>query len=394
MRISNVITIVRKELLDLVRDRRSVVSMLLVPLVIFPLMIAGMTRLLPKLDQRADDELQSLGIAAKVSNPAVQQALDRLGLKVGHPDDLKVAVQNKLAAAAVEELPSEPPVFRIYVDESSPVSAAGRDRIREALTALREREIRESLRQSGINESVLSPFIVKLDNVAGARKMAGALWGSMLGYLLLLLMFTGGMHPIIDMTAGEKERKTMEALLATPASRREIVLGKTITGILAILVTAMLTLTSLVVSFKSGGGGARSVEAQRLQALMGTIPLDGTAVMLLVLTLLPMAVFMASAMFAIALKARSFKEAATYLSPLIILVIFPALLGGMPGLKITPALSLIPVFNASQIIRGILVGEVSMASFVSTLAANLLYAAVALVLATRMYEKESVLFRS
>ena len=394
MRIANVITIVRKELLDLVRDRRSLVSMLLVPLVIFPLMIAGMTRLLPKLDQRADDELQSLGIAAKVSNPAVQQALDRLGLKVGHPDDLKVAVQNKLAAAAVEELPSEPPEFRIYVDESSPVSAAGRDRIREALTALREREIRESLRQSGINESVLSPFIVKLDNVAGARKMAGALWGSMLGYLLLLLMFTGGMHPIIDMTAGEKERKTMEALLATPASRREIVLGKTITGILAILVTAMLTLTSLVVSFKSGGGGARSVEAQRLQALMGTIPLDGTAVMLLVLTLLPMAVFMASAMFAIALKARSFKEAATYLSPLIILVIFPALLGGMPGLKITPALSLIPVFNASQIIRGILVGEVSMASFVSTLAANLLYAAVALVLATRMYEKESVLFRS
>lgn len=394
MRIANVITIVRKELLDLVRDRRSVISMLLVPLVIFPLMIAGMTRLLPKLDQRADDELQSLGIAAKVSNPAVQQALDRLGLKVAHPDDLKLAVQNKVAAAAVEEIQAEPPELRIYVDESSPLSTAGAGRIREALTALREREIRESLRQSGIDEAVLSPFTLNQDNVAGARKMAGALWGSMLGYLLLLLMFTGGMHPIIDMTAGEKERKTMEALLVTPVARREIVLGKTITGILAILVTAMLTLTSLVVSFKGGGGGAQPGEARRLQALMGTIPLDGTAVMLLVLTLLPMAVFMASAMFAIALKARSFKEAATYLSPLIILVIFPALLGGMPGLKITPALSLIPVFNASQVIRGILVGEVSMVSFVTTLAANLLYAVVALVLATRMYEKETVLFRS
>ena len=127
---------------------------------------------------------------------------------------------------------------------------------------------------------------------------------------------------------------------------------------------------------------------------MGTIPLDGTVVALLALTLLPMAVLAASVMFAIALKARSFKEASTYLTPLMFLVIFPALLGGLPGFKITPALCLIPIFNVSQIIRGILLGEVSMVNFGVTLAANLVYAAIAFVLATRTYENESVLFRT
>jgi len=386
--------IMRKELLDLLRDRRSLISMLVVPLLVFPLLISGMTRLMPRLQQRAEEDLQSMGIAARVSNPAARDAIEKLGLKIVEADDLKAAVQKKTVAAAVEEVEGTPPRFLIYVDESAPVSGAGGERIREALTAFRDAKVRESLRRSGIDGGVLTPFAITRTNVAGERKMAGAVWGSMLGYLLLLLMFTGGMYPIMDMTAGEKERRTMEALLVAPAERREIVLGKTLTAIVSILLTSALTLMSLVVSFKTGGPGGRSQQAQEIQRTMGTIPLDGTVVALLALTLLPMAVLAASVMFAIALKARSFKEASTYLTPLMFLVIFPALLGGLPGFKITPALCLIPIFNVSQIIRGILLGEVSMVNFGVTLAANLVYAAIAFVLATRTYENESVLFRT
>ena len=394
MRIANVATIVHKEVLDLVRDRRSLISMLVVPIVIFPLVFSGMTRLMPKLEQSAENDLRDMGIALRVSNPAAREALTALGLKITEPEDLKAAVEKKAAAAAVEEAPGKPPQFRIYEDESAPASMAGGTRIRQALSTLRDQTIRGGLRQSGIDVSVLAPFEIVETNIAGARKMAGALWGSILGYLLLLLMFTGGMYPIMDMTAGEKERKTMEALLVAPVERREIVIGKTLTAILSILITAGLTLTSMVISFKNAGTGSRSAEGQRLEAMMGTIPIDGGVVTLLALTLLPLAVFAAAAMFAIALKARSFKEAQTYLTPLMLVVIFPALLGGIPGLKITPALCLIPIFNASQIIRGILLGDVSMLNFGLTFAANLTYAGIALLLATRMYEDEKVLFRS
>ena len=91
----------------------------------------------------------------------------------------------------------------------------------------------------------------------------------MMGYLLLLLIFTGGMYPIMHMTAGEKECKTTEALLIAPVERREIVIGKTLTAILSILVTAGLPLASRVISFKNSGTGARSVEGQRFQEMMG-----------------------------------------------------------------------------------------------------------------------------
>jgi len=221
--------------------------------------------------------------------------------------------------------------------------------------------------------------------------MAGAVWGTILGYILLLLMFTGGMYPVIDMTAGEKERRTLEAFLASPASRQEIVMGKTLAAIAAIFLTAMLTLASMVYSLKNNGAMARSEE---MRQLVKTIPLDAHNLEMIAATLIPMAIFAASVMLSIALFARSFKEGQSYLTPLALIVIFPALLGGLPGLHLTAALCFIPVFNASMVIRGILLGDLSGLNFFLTTAANLLYAALAFLMATRQFEKESVLFRS
>jgi len=256
---------------------------------------------------------------------------------------------------------------------------------------LREQRVRESLRNSGISEAVLTPFTVKRTNIAGERKMAGSVWGTMLGYILLLLMFTGGMYPVIDMTAGEKERKTLEAFLASPAQRREIVMGKTLAAMTAIVLTALLTLGSMVFSLRRNGIATKS---EQMSAMMKTIPLDANTVAMLVATLIPVAIFAASVMFASALFARSFKEGQSYLTPLALLVIFPALLGGLPGLQSTPELFLIPIFNASLVIRSIMLGEVSTTNFAIALGANLVYAAIAFVIATVQFEKESVLFRS
>jgi sodium transport system permease protein len=107
-----------------------------------------------------------------------------------------------------------------------------------------------------------------------------------------------------------------------------------------------------------------------------------------------MAIFAASVMFTIALFARSFKEGQSYLTPLAFIVIIPAFLGGMPGLHLTPVMCLIPIFNASMMIRGVLLGDASTLNLTVTLAANLVYAAIAFVIATRMFNRESVLFRT
>jgi sodium transport system permease protein len=399
MRFSMIKAIFRKELLDMSRDRRFLISVAVVPLIVFPLLISGMAKLLPRIQRQADADALTLAIAVRISTPSIREGLEKAGLRLVEKDDLKASVQNKSAGAAVEEMPSSPPEVRIYVDASDPSSSAAGERVREALTELKDRRIREELRNSGIDERVLAPFTVNRVNVAGDRKMAGALYGSVLGYVLLLLMFTGGMYPVIDMTAGEKERKTLEALLASPARRSEIVMGKTLTAIAAILATACLTVASMAYSLRNlrGNGNGLTPPDPRmaeLQQSMGTIPLDASTIGLIAVVLIPLAIFAASLMFAIALKARSFKEGQSYLTPLAFVVIFPALLGGLPGLKMTPQLCLIPIFNASQMIHGILLGEVSQVNFAVTLAANLGYSAIAFFLARRMFDDEKVLFRS
>ncbi len=298
-------------------------------------------------------------------------------MKLVEPDDLKAAVLSKSVSAGVEETPGPPVAIQIYMDNSNQTSAATGDRIREVLIEARNKQVREDLRTAGIDPGVLVPFTVVRTNVAGDRKMSGAAWGSMLGYVLLLLMFTGGMYPVIDMTAGEKERKTIEAFLASPARRSEIVLGKTLAATLATLATAGLTLGSLVYSVKSSASKLQGASAGEVGQVMGTIPLDAHSLVLLTLALVPMAIFAASLMFTIALFARSYKEAQTYLMPLVFVVIFPALLGGLPGLEIAPSFFLIPIFNTSQIIHGILLGDVSMVNYGITLAANLAYAGIA-----------------
>ncbi len=357
--------IYKKELMDVLRDRRALISMLVVPLVVFPLLIGGMTRLIPLIAQRAEQEASTLSIAARISSPAIRDGLEKAGLKLVDKDDLKAAVRDKSVGAAVEEMAGSPPRIQIYVDASNPASSAAGGRVREALMELMNRQIRESLHNSGIGESVLTPFMVSPPtNVAGERKMAGALYGTMLGYILVLLMFTGGMYTVLDMTAGEKERKTLEALLASPARRGEIVMGKILAAITATLATAALTLTSLAYTLKHSGQGlgppgaaGSDPRAENLRALTGVIPLDTGTVAWIAAIFIPLAIFAASLMFAIALKARSFKEGQTYLTPLVFLAIFPALLGGLPGLKLTPALCLIPIFNASQMIHEILIGD-------------------------------------
>jgi sodium transport system permease protein len=391
MRLPIVSAIFRKEMLDLVRDRRTLISMVVVPVLLVPLLLSVSTRLMSRMQENAEQEARSMAIAVKATTPALRQALEKAQIQMVERDDLKDAVLNKSVAAAVEEIPGTPVEVQIYVDNSNPTSSAAAARVRAALDDLKDEKVRESLQNSGIPASVLTPFVIKRTNIAGARKMAGMAWGSILGYLLLLMMFTGGMYPIIDMTAGEKERKTMEALLASPASRAEIVLGKNFAAMTAIFITAILTLASLVYSLKSNNLKSKTPEVQEI---MATIPLDAHTLTLIAVTLVPLAMFAASLMFAIALFARSYKEGQSYLMPLLMVVIFPALMGGLSGMQMTPALCLIPIFNVSQMLRGILLGDFTTTNFAITTVANLAYAAIAFVIATRQFENENVLFRS
>jgi sodium transport system permease protein len=393
MNLRMVSTIYGKEMLDMFRDKRSLISMIVVPVIAMPGIFAVVHYFTESLGKKALQESARIGITARVSQPGVRDALKITGFELVPQPDARAAVENKTVAAAVDEEAGADGARQIliFVDKTREASTIASERITTLLERLKLARVKTSLRGMGVSERVLDPFQVKSTNVAADKKMASFILGSVLGYAVLLLMFTGGMYPAIDMTAGEKERHTLEPLLASPASREEIVLGKIFASTTASFLTALLTIASLLVAIQRLGMGQNGEELEKLVSRAAPGP---GAMALILLTLLPTALFAASIMIAIALFARSFKEAQSLLTPVIMAVVVPAVVGMLPGLELNVGLALIPVFNVSQLIKEIIIGEYSPINFVTAFASNIFYALVAFWISVRIFKTESVLFRS
>jgi sodium transport system permease protein len=392
MRLSLVPAIFRKEMLDTIRDRRTLISMIVVPLAAMPLLFLVIGKFMSTAEKKAGEEAATIAVHGAERVPGLLNALAAAQFTLVEKPDLKAAIERKEIAAGVEPVQTAGRTqIRIYADLTRPGSEMAASRLRAALELFRENSVKLKLTALGLSDSLLTPFTVERVNVAPERKMSGMFWGGMLGYFVVLLMFSGGMYPAIDMTAGEKERRTLEVFLSSPAGRDEIILGKILATTAAVFVTALLSVASLVFSFRYSGFGKGS---RVFQQMTGRIPLDAHSITLMVVALLPMAIMAASIMIAIALFAKSFKEAQSYLTPLIMAVIFPLIAGMLPGLQLTPALALIPLFNVCQLIKEIFLGEFSYAAFAVTMAANVVYAAIAFFAAVQIFKSERVLFRT
>lgn len=388
MKLNVILTVFKKEIIDLLRDRRTLLSMVVLPVLVFPLVFGVMGRFMGDAEKKAEAEATSVAIVKGGIPSQFDRVIARSGLKIVEVTDVAAAVEKKDAATGLA-ISSNGSLITVYAEGTRQSSGIAADKLRSALSEYRDALVLEKLQAAKLDASILKPFTVKRENVASERKMGGFMLGSMLGYVVILLMFSGGMYPAIDMAAGEKERKTLEALLASPARRTDLVLGKILACVTATYATALLTTASLFFSLKRGGMGMKGMEK-----LTGNVPTDPQTISLMLLTLLPVAIMAGALMLAIALMARSFKEAQSYLTPLIMLVIFPSLLGGLPGMELTPVLSLIPIFNSSQLLKSILQGDVPLLSFVITNLSNVAYAALCFLLAVRSFNNEKVLFRT
>ena len=393
MSLNQIPVIYKKEMLDTVRDRRTLISMIILPVAAMPLLLFVLGKFISSAEKKAGEEAVTIAVRGGDAVPGLVEALKKSGFELAASDDLQAAMGKKEIAAGLETATAAGGgiEMRIYSDDTRPASGIAARKIRAALDQFKDEKIRGQLRGFGVPEAVLTPFLVKTVNVAPPAKLAGFFWGSIVTYFVVFLMFSGGMYPAIDLTAGEKERRTLEIYLASPAGRDAIVLGKILATTTAVLVTALLSILSVLISIRYTTFGESS---GKLHAITGRMPLDAQTWGLVFLALIPTAVMAASLMIAIALLAKSFKEAQSYLTPLIMAVVLPLVAGMLPGIELTPALALVPLFNICQLIKEIFVGEFTWPGYAVTMAANTVYAALAFWLAVRVFKSERVLFRT
>jgi sodium transport system permease protein len=403
MSFRNVGIVYHKEIVDSLRDRRTVISMIAVPLLVMPLLTIGMGALTVNLVGQAKKETPKVMILGGDDSPRVMAELRQLkDLRVvpANPDFAEEISNKEIRAAA--EIPEgfeakiaagEFSTVKIYMYEGELKSSFGADRLQRFFREFSDRTIREQLEARQLPDSLMHPFNIVQQNVAPPEKVGGAILGGLVPYFVILLCLTGAMYPAMDLTAGEKERGTIETILCSPVSRTHLVLGKFLMVLTASLATGVLAITSMAVSFREGKSILLGLTDGTADAGL-QITITGKAVVSVFFVVLPLAVFFSAALLALSLFAKSFKEAQSYISPLMIVFGLPAIAALLPGVELSPTLALVPVLNTSlvskEIITGIYRWDLIALIFLSSSA----YAAVALAIAVKLFQREDVLFRT
>jgi sodium transport system permease protein len=404
MSLRNIGIVYRKELTEALRDRRTLITTFLVPLLMIPVLGAGFMGVMSAVIGNAKKEKPKIMIIGGEDSPGVVDTL-RTNPKiqaVPTSGDWKNLVVDKKIRAVVEIPPNfqtelakgQAGTVKIYIYGGEMKSEFAAANIESFLKEYRDSVVTERLVTNHLPSELLKPFAVRRQNIAPPEKEAGAILGGIIAYILILMCLNGAMHPAIDLTAGEKERGTMETILSSPVSRTHLVLGKFLLVMTASLVTAVLLMFSVSVSStvlqKSGALNQMVDEGEPLPQLS----LGPAAAASVIVMAIPLSVLFSAGLFTIALFAKSHKEAQSYIAPLMFLVVIPAISAMLPGVELTPKLAVVPLLNVSLLCKELITGEYHWNYIILIFVSTCVYAAGALYLAVKMFQRESVLFRS
>lgn len=399
--------VLRKELRDMMRDKKTIVASFLVPIVLMPLMYGLIGLFMGNIVDDGESPV-AVVLAPAAARPEVRAFLEEAlssdpMITLAEDDDPSDALRQERAqvlidvpedAAALLEQGRPLPV-RVVADGDKTKSVTAASRVSSALEAYTQSKLDARLGEMGIDLEELKPMhtqsqtLVEYTGETPSAGGGGFMIAMIVPMLIPMLVAIGGVSAATDLVAGEKERQTLEPLLSTKCPRLSILLGK----------YAAVTLFSIAAMISSMIGYALAFALNRDSLLfMGTggdiaLPVGATVVALL--TVLLLGLTFAGIELMLSTFARSYKEAQTYMSYITLAVMLPAFATMMMQAGDVNFLHmLIPVMNAAAGLKMILGGVIDMPLLLLGLAASAAWSALAVALTARMFGKETVLFRS
>ena len=428
-----------RELKDQLRDRRTLFTILVLPLILYPLL--GMTFLnvtqflkehptrvwvigaknLPSDTPLFDGEKFALGLCPETQARLLQlfvaderpensdlRELARKKIEGGEYDAVvnfpptfaeelarfRQELANRQAAGSdSEEKPAEVPMPEIYVNTAADKSRMAYERVDAVLMRWREAIAHENLRRSHVPVIATRPFEVKITELAEEEVKRAAVWSKILPFVVLIWALTGAFYPAVDLCAGEKERGTLETLLTSPARRSEIVAGKLLTVMTFSMATSLLNLASMgltgtfILAQMSGMHG--------MPASMSIGPPPWFAFAWLIVALIPCSALFSALSLAIAAFAKSSKEGQYYLMPLLLVSLPLMMLPLLPAAELDLGMSFIPITGVLLLLRAIIEGQVwdAVRFFIPVTAVTIGCCWLAVRWAVDQFNNESVLFR-
>ncbi|MEK7468186.1 MAG: ABC transporter permease subunit/CPBP intramembrane protease [Planctomycetota bacterium] len=402
MNLPNVLTIFRKEMIDLLRDRRTIFGMVVVPILIYPLLLIMFSQVLASQTERLMTRKYSLVVVGAPNAPGLVELLktdDSWEIKEAVPGAGATSSDTPLLEGGAHIVLVVPPDFleTLQAEKSAKVELRFNKAKDESNFALhRAREAVEDyssqvlkVRLQGKPDGFELPVVATETDVAPPERSSGFHLGRLLAMMLVLMSAVSAFYPAIDMASGEKERGTMETLLVSPALRSEIVFGKYLAVATIAMFTAVLHLTSMGVTFsyffKSMLGAAKGSGL--------TFSIRPSSALLVLLPLIPLNMLFSALCLGLSAFARSYKEAMVYLTPVMIVANVTSFSALVPGIEFNYVLALIPIQNCAMLTVTLLSGDWKWGHVFATFASSSVYALVALRWTWSIFQREDVLLR-
>ncbi|MFZ2330210.1 MAG: ABC transporter permease subunit [Atribacterota bacterium] len=396
----NISLVFKKEIQGAIRDRRTLISMIVVPLIFYPLLFLGIGYF-SVMGQRSSENIPSLiGITGAENSPELIEILKRdknitIIHSQGSSDDELIADNIQLTIDIPEPIETDyrennkiiPLSLNMHYDSTAQNSLVAKKRVGLLIDTFRRKIIEERLNQMGLNNDFLEPFQEQWLDVAPEEKKIGFMLGSILPYLVIILIFVGAMHTAVDITAGEKERGTLATLLVSQLSRLEIVSGKYFSVMVISAISMLLGMVGLSIAFL--------VPAYLLgEVSIINVHFSFTLFLLFLLILAPLVGFASAILILIGIFARNSREASSYTTPIYMVAIFLGMTSLSQGIELTQPLFFIPILNNSFVFKELLMGTIDWNHITATLISNIGIALLALFGTVKLFNRENVIFRS
>ncbi len=394
----NVLIIFKKEMKDILRDRRTLLLMIVIPLLLFPIIINLTTSFITKLEKGAREKILNVSVVLNGNSPYILNILkekkDMTLIQPGTEKEMREKVsREKLDFAIILDRDfdsqikrMDPAVIRLYYRSSAKMDIAKR-RIDKILKKYGDKILNERFARLNIDKRAVNTLNIDVRDVTSIREKFGERAGGFIPYLFVIFCFLGAMYPAIDLGAGEKERGTIETLLVSPATRLQIVMGKFWVVTAAGVISALLSLVGLIISIKINP----AIPADILSIIMKIIDIKSVTVIFSLL--LPLSIFFSGALLSLSIFAHSFKEAQSIITPLNFIVIIPAFIGTLPGIKLDAVTAVIPVLNVSLASKAVISGNASAILLFEVYISLIILASLSILFCVRWFNNEKVIFR-
>ncbi|MGB8956553.1 MAG: ABC transporter permease [Tumebacillaceae bacterium] len=395
MRWSKIFALYKKEWKGILRDRKTMMTLLIMSLLLYPLLFGVMGSVMKNQAEKLEQNVSRVVVEAETVSQAVsfQHLLEGNGsqFEVVQAKDPRAALDKKEIDAIVH-LTAQAANLGVQVeyDDRYGDSKKAMERVQALAAVYKEQTIQARMQERGIAPDVLQPVQVTTNNVSGNELSGIAGW---LPYILGIGLIAGSLNLGVEITAGEKERGTITTLLVSQFNRAEIAVGKLLTTLTMGIVSVVLNIISLVVTVQVMGKVLGEEEGGgMISGLMDVVSVS--MVLQLFLILLPFGCMVSALIVLLGTYARNSKEGNLYNMPLMLIVMATGMSSSGIDANVSAGLYAVPFLGPMLAIKQVMLNTGNMTGILITFATSLVYTALLILPAVKLYDREEVMFRT